>query len=195
LPGKIGEVIEVSTAEFAVEVYELYDAPALGSMTKTSDDAIEIYGVVYNTTTESMDPGRKPIARGKEAKDEADIYRSSPQLSVLFRTTFSALVIGHKISNEVNRYLPPRPARIHSFVYQLDDREINEFTKSLDFLYILASAPVIGSSDEVVAACLRNVAKVQDDARSFLVKAGKELAVLLSAEPHRLEAILRRIKQ
>jgi hypothetical protein len=195
LPDKIGEVIEASTAEFAVEAYELYDAPALGSLVKTSDSDVEIYGVVYNTTTESIDPGRKPIARGKEAKDEADIYRSSPQLSVLFRTTFSALVIGHKIANDVNRYLPPRPARIHSFVYALNEAEMKDFTKSLDFLYILASAPVVGSSDEVVAACLRNAAKVQDDARSFLVGAGKELAVLLSAEPHRLEAILRRIRQ
>jgi len=195
LPDKIGEVIEASTAEFAVECYELYDAPALGSLVKTSDGDVEIYGVVYNTTTESMDPGRKPIARGKDVKSEADIYRSSPQLSVLFRTTFNALVIGHKIADDVNRYLPPRPARIHSFVYELDEREINDFTKSLDFLYILASSPIVGSSDEVVAACLRNAAKVQEDARSFLVKAGKELAVLLSAEPHRLEAILMRIRQ
>ena len=195
MPDKIGEVIGASTAEFVVECYELYDAPALGSLIKTSDGDVEIYGVVYNTTTESMDPGRKPIARGKHVKDEADIYRSSPQLSVLFRTTFNALVIGHKIENNINRYLPPRPARIHSFVYELDDREINEFTKVLDFLYILASAPVVGSSDEVVAACLRNASKVQDNARSFLIGAGKELAVLLSAEPHRLEAVLRRIRQ
>jgi len=142
LPDKIGEVIEASTAEFAVECYELYDAPALGSLVKTSDGDVEIYGVVYNASTESIDPGRKPIARGKDAKDESDIYRSSPQLSVLFRTNFNALVIGHKIANDVNRYLPPRPARIHSFVYELGETEIKDFTKSLDFLYILATAPV-----------------------------------------------------
>ncbi|MFC1978817.1 hypothetical protein ACFLVP_02405 [Chloroflexota bacterium] len=195
MPDKIGEVIEVSTAEFAVECYELYDAPALGSLIKTSDGDVEIYGVVYNTTTESMDPGRKPIARGKEAKDEADIYRSSPQLSVLFRTNFQALVVGHKIENSVNHYLPPRPARIHGFVYALDEGEIKDFTKVLDFIYILASAPVVGSGDEVVAACLRNMSKVHDNARLFLIRAGRELAILLSAEPHRLEAILRRIRQ
>ncbi|MFC1998219.1 hypothetical protein ACFLVR_01075 [Chloroflexota bacterium] len=191
---KLGEIIEASTAEFTVECYELYAAPALGSLIKTSDGDVEMYGVVYNTTTESMDPGRKPLARGKDEKDEADIYRSSPQLSVLFRTNFNAFVIGHKIADDINRYLPPRPARIHSFVYELDEGEIQAFTKVLDFLYILATAPVVGSNDEVVAACLRNAAKVQDDTRSFLIGAGKELAVLLSAEPHRLEAILRRIR-
>jgi len=42
---------------------------------------------------------------------------------------------------------------------------------------------------------LRNASNVQDNAHVFLVEAGKELAVLLSAEPHRLEAILRRIRQ
>jgi len=195
LPDKIGEVIETSTAEFAAECYELYSAPALGSLVKTSDSDVEIYGVVYNTTTESIDPGRRPIARGKHEKNETDIYNSSPQLSVLFRTSFSALVVGHRITDEVNRYLPPQPARIHSFVYELDEREIRDFVKALDFIYILASAPVIGSSDEVVAACLRNASNVQDNAHVFLVEAGKELAVLLSAEPHRLEAILRRIRQ
>ncbi len=194
MPDKLGEVIEASTAEFTAECYELYSAPALGSLVKTSDGDVQIYGVVYNTSTESMDPGRRPIARGKHEKDASDIYRSSPQLSVLFRTNFQALVIGHKITDDVNRYLPPRPARIHSFVCELDEGEIKDFMLSLDFLYILASTPIVGSNDEVVAACLRNVSKVQDDSRAFLLKAGKELAVLLSAEPHRLEAILRRIR-
>ena len=194
MPDKIGEVMEASTAEFAVECYELYGTPALGSLIKTSDGDVQIYGVVYNATTESMDPGRRPIARGKHEKNEADIYSSSPQLAVLFRTNFQALVIGHKIDSDVNRYLPPRPARIHSFVYVLDDREVKDFTTSLDFLYLLANAPFAGPNDEIIAACLRTAAIAQDDARSFLIRAGKELAVLLGAEPQRLEAILRRIR-
>jgi hypothetical protein len=194
LPDKIGEVIEASTSEFAVECYELYGAAALGSLIKTSDGDVQIYAVVYNATTESMDPGRRPIARGKDEKNEGDVYRSSPQLAVLFRTNFQALVIGHKIADNINRYLPPRPARIHSFVYELDDREVTDFTTRLDFLYLLANAPFAGPNDEIIAACLRNAAAAQDDARSFLIGAGKELAMLLSAEPHRLEAILRRIR-
>jgi hypothetical protein len=49
--------------------------------------------------------------------------------------------------------------------------------------------------DEIVSACLRQASSAHTDRHAFLVKAGKELAILLGAELNRLNAILRRIKQ
>ncbi|MGB3128878.1 MAG: hypothetical protein WBC11_04080, partial [Dehalococcoidia bacterium] len=51
-----------------------------------------------------------------------------------------------------------------------------------------------GSVDEMVSACLRQASRAHDDGRAFLVRAGKELAVLLGGELNRLNAILRRIR-
>ncbi len=193
MPTKIGEVIEASTGEFVAECYELHSPPPLGSLLRTSDGEVGIYGVVYNASTESIDPGRRLLARGREESEEENIYRQHPQLSRLLRTTFDTLIIGHGQGDELHHYLSPRPPRVHSFVYLCDQDEVRRFTRSLDFLAILLNSKA-GSVDEVVSACLRQASRSHDDERAFLVRAGKELAVLLGGELNRLNAILRRIK-
>ena len=190
---KIGEVIESGSDRFVAECYELHTPPPLGSLVRTTDGQVEIYGVVCNASTESIDPGRRPLARGREESEEGNIYRQHPQLSRLLRTTFDTLVIGHGQGDALHHYLPPRPPRVHSFVYLCEGDEVRRFTRSLDFLAILLGARV-GSVDEVVSACLRQAAGAHDDERAFLVRVGKELAVLLGGELNRLNAILRRIK-
>jgi hypothetical protein len=190
LSDKIGEVIEASTGQFVAECYELHSPPPLGSLVKTSDGDVQIYGVVCNAATESVDPGRRPIARGKEEATEEGIYRQHPQLSKLLRTTFDILILGHGQAKNIHHYRPPR---VHSFVYLCEANEVRRFTQSLDFLPILLGARA-GAVDEIVSACLRQASCAHDDKRTFLVKAGKELAVLLSGDLNRLNAILRRIR-
>ena len=193
MPDKIGEVIEASTGQFTAECYELHSPPPLGSLVKTCDGDMEIYGVVCNAATESVDPGRRPIARGREEATEDGIYRQNPQLSRLLRTTFEALFVGHSIEKQILHYLPPRPPRIHSFVYLCEAEDVGQFTQSLDFLPILLGTKK-AAADEVVSACLRQASCAHDDKRIFLVKAGKELTVLMSGDLTRLNAILRRIR-
>ena len=134
---RVGEVIEASTTEFVAQCYELYQSPSLGSLVKTTDAPVELYGIVYHATTSSIEPGRRPIARGKDETSEEEIYRSSPQLLKLLRTEFNALVVGHRQEGNLFHYLPPKPARIHSFVYLCLSEEVKEFSHSLDFLSIL----------------------------------------------------------
>jgi hypothetical protein len=192
LPTKIGEIIEASTGEFMAQCYELHQPPPFGSLVKTREGEIEMYGVVCDAATASIEAGRRPIARGREEAEEGDIFRSSPQLEKLLRTDFSALVVGHKEGQRLNHYLPPRPARIHSFVYACDAEEVAKFSQSFDFLSILVNSRE--QSDELIAACLRHAAGAHPDPRAFLVRAGKELAVLLAGEVSRLDTILRRIR-
>ncbi|MCK4242826.1 MAG: hypothetical protein KAX23_04690 [Dehalococcoidia bacterium] len=175
------------------QCYELHQPPPFGSLVKAREGEIEIYGVVCDAATTSIEPGRHPIARGREEAEEEDVFRSSPQLAKLLRTDFSALIVGHKEGQKLYHYLPPRPARIHSFVYLCDAEEVEKFSQSFDFLSILVNAK--GQADELIAASLRHAAQAQPDPRRFLVKAGKELAVLLGAEPNRLNTILRRIRR
>ena len=191
MPAKIGEIIEASTSEFTAQCYELHQPPPFGSLVKTREGQMEIYGVVCSAATTSIELGRRPIARGREEADEEDIYRSSPQLAKLLRTDFNALVVGHK-EERLHHYLPPRPARIHSFVYSCDPEEVEKFTQSFDFLSILVGAG--GEADELTAASLRHAAAAHQAPRDFLIRAGKELAVLLGGETNRLNNILRRIR-
>jgi hypothetical protein len=191
---RVGEIIEASTTDFVAQCYELYQIPPLGSLVKTKDQQFELYAVVYNATTTSLEPGRRPIARGKEEKTEEGIYQTSPQLLKLLKSEFGALVVGHKDNDKLYHYLPPKPAKIHSFVYLCTPSEITEFGKSFAFLNILIGARLPVSTEELVAAALRQMSQAYEDRKAFLVAAGKELATLLSGDINQLKAILGRIK-
>jgi hypothetical protein len=190
---RVGEVIETTTIDFVAECYELYQSPPLGSLVKTTDSPVELYGIVYHATTTSIEPGRRPIARGKDEATEEEVYRSSPQLTKLLRSEFSSLVVGHRQGDKLHHYLPPKPARIHGFVYLCSPDEVREFGKSFDFLNILIGTHLPVSVEEVVSASLRQMSQVYEDRQAFLVAAGKELAILLGGEFGRLRAILGRI--
>jgi hypothetical protein len=191
---RVGEIIEASTTGFTAQCYELYRLPPLGSLVKTSDSSSELYGIVYNAATTSLEPGRRPIARGRDEASEEAIYRSSPQLAKLLRSQFEALVVGHREGDRLYQHLPPRPARIHGFVYQCPPDEVRDFDKSFDFLNIILNANLPVPAEELVAASLRQMGQVYEDRRSFLVAAGRELALRLSGNLSRLNAILGRIK-
>jgi hypothetical protein len=191
---RVGEVIEASTTDFVAQCYELYQSPPLGSLVKTRDSGMELYGIVHNATTTSLEPGRRPIARGKDEKSEEAVYQASPQLLKLLRSEFGALVVGHRQDDKLHHYLPPKPARIHSFVYLCPPEEIKEFSQSFDFLNILLTTRLPVPPEELIAACLRQMSQVYEDRHAFLVAAGKELAILLSGQFNQLKAILERIR-
>ncbi len=187
---KIAEVIEASTAEFDAQCYELYEIPPLGSLVKTGN----IYGIVAGATTGSLEPGRRPIARGRDEASEEAVYQSSPQLNKLLRSEFTAVVAGHKDGDKLYQYLPPQPARIHGFIYLCQPDEVKEFSQSFGFLNILIDAALPVSAEELIAAALRQMSKSHDDPRAFMVAAGKELANLLSSDYIRLKNILGRLR-
>ena len=187
---KIAEVIEAGTAQFAAQCYELYGIPPLGSLVKTGD----IYGIVAAATTAGLEPGRKPIARGRDEASEAAIYESSPQLAKLLRSEFTTSVVGHKDGDKVLQYLPPQPARIHGFVYLCQPEEVREFSRSFGFLNVLVNSTLPIPADELIAAALRQMSQAHEDSRAFLVAAGKELASLLSNDYISLKNILGRLQ-
>ncbi|MEE9520451.1 MAG: hypothetical protein V3V43_01920 [Dehalococcoidales bacterium] len=191
---RVGEVIEASTTDFVAQCYELYQSPPLGSLVKTRDSDVELYGIVYNATTTSLEPGRRPIARGKDETTEEGIYQASPQLLKLLKSEFGAVVVGHRQGDTLHHYLPPKPARIHGFVYLCSPQEVKEFSQSFSFLNILINTRLPVSPEELIAASLRQMSEVYEDHRAFLVTAGKELAISLSGNFNQLKAILERIK-
>ncbi len=191
---RIGEVIEASTTEFLAQSYTLYDAPPFGALVRAADSAITIYGVIYRTETTSIDPGRRPIARGRDEPSEEDLYRNNPQLPKLLRTDFHALTLGWSAGKTIGQYLPPRPPRVHAFVYACSPAEVIAFTESLDFLPLILGAGAGVPVDELIAATLRLAGQARGGDEDFLVAAGERLAVLFGEDIQRLIAILRRLR-
>ncbi len=187
---RVGEVVESTSTSFLAQCYQLEGAPALGGLVRT--DSPDIYGVVGRVTTEPLDSARPVLARGQDAESEEDVVRDNPQLARLLTSRFEVFIAGHVEDGVTRQYLPPRPPRVHSFVYACSPEEVAEFTAQLDLLRLLLYSGAV-HADEIVGACIRQAAPSHGQPAEFLAHACRTLAVELSSDVPRLNAILRRV--
>lgn len=185
---RAGEIIEATTIGFTAESYELFTVPPLGSLVKTGKEPV--YGVICQAGTSSIEPGRRPLARGRNEADEEAVYQSNPQLAHLLRSEFSVLAVGYELEREIQHCLPPQPAAIHGFVYLCSPEEVRRFGCSFNFFSTLLSSQSPVATEGLIAACLRNFSLAYDEPHAFLVTAGKHLATLLRGNYNQLRAIL-----
>jgi len=187
---RVGEVVESTSTSFVAQCYQLEGAPALGGLVRT--DSPDIYGVVGRVTTEPLDSARPVLARGENADSEEDVIRDNPQLARLLTSRFEVFIAGHVEDGVIRQYLPPRPPRVHSFVYSCSSQEVSLFTARLDLLRLLlnSGAP---HADEIIGACIRQAASCHGQPADFLAHACRTLAVELSGDVARLSSILRRV--
>lgn len=208
-PRLIGEIVESSTTEFLAQAVQLDFAPPFGALVEvTGDDGLSVYGVVAHVQTSGIDPGSRAIMRGHGDVRDERIYAENPDLPLVLRTTFRALVVGFAEggpigiaqggrggSGDVGRlyqFLPPRPPRLHYSVFTCPAATVQAFAScSLDYLQALLNASEV-PVDELLAANLRYTAATYRDGGEFLNLAGRELAQLLRADYARLTSILRR---
>ena len=191
---KVAEIISSNSTDFIAQCYQLNNAPPLGSLVKTKlGDNGQIYGVVYLVETHGLEPGRRVFIRGEKLNSEQEIYKNNPQLEKLLITDFNVLVLGYSQNSNTYHFLPPQPSQIHGFVYICDDKEIIDFTKSLNCLGLLAEAKIDISVDEVMAAFLRYISGYHKNPREFLVRASKELVWIYSSDVRRLNSLLKRL--
>jgi len=191
-PSLIGEVVEASTSDFLAQAIELDSAPPFGAFVEVAtDDGLKVYGVVAHVQTAGIDPGSRAIMRGHDDVRDQRIYQENPDLPLVLRTTFRALVVGFADAERLYQFLPPRPARLHYSVFTCAPQLVLEFAEKLDYLQALLNAAEV-PVDELLAANLRYVAGCHGNDRAFLERAGRELAQLLRADYARLTSILRR---
>jgi hypothetical protein len=188
-----GEVIASSTTDFLAQARELDAAPPFGAFVQVvSDDGLTILGVVANVETGGIDPGARAIMRGHDDVRDDLIYQENPDLPLVLRTTYRALVVGFAEGGTVYQFLPPRPARLHYSVVPCSPAAVHTFTEAgLDYLGALLAGTEV-PVDELMAANIRLVAGQRGEPQAFLQSAGRELAQLLHADYGRLTAILRR---
>ncbi len=188
----IGRVIEAKVAQFSAECYELHTAPDLGTLVAVENPRGEIYAVVCDVMTASVEPGRRPVAHMPPDADADAILEDNPQLKLLLKTTFEAIVVAFRANDGIRQHLPPAAARIFARVRPCSAAVVRQLTDEPQFLKLLLTAG--SASDEVIAACLRQAAESHLDPNRFRVRAGKALLGLLGHDPDRLTAILRSIQ-
>ncbi|GAC1615180.1 MAG: hypothetical protein NVS4B3_29090 [Gemmatimonadaceae bacterium] len=191
-----GEVVESSTTDFLAQALRLDTAPPFGTLVEvTSDEGQTVYGVVAHVQTSGIDPGARAVMRGHGDVRDERIYLENPDLPLVLRTTFRAVVVGFAKDNNRNtilQFLPPRPPRLHYSVFTCAPPTVRTFTQAgFDFLQAILNAPEV-PTDELVSATLRALAAHHTQPDEFLHAAGKELAHALRTDYARLTSILRR---
>jgi hypothetical protein len=150
-----------------------------------------LYALVYFALTGSIEPGRRAAAYGLE---EAELHRQQPQIVALLATEFAALHVGYAQDGRIRPHLPPRPPRLHARVWECTPAEVCALTENSDFLRPLLVPTGEVSPDELIAACLRNAYHFRGSDNAYLVRMGKQLAMLLRDDPERLTALLRKLE-
>lgn len=147
-----------------------------------------LYALVFHAATGGAEPGRRAAAYGL---DEEQLLREQPQIFDLLATQFDALHLAYVERGRLRSGPPPRPPRLHAFVYACTDEETCALTESPDLLRRLAFASGVSDADSLIVACLHRAYLCRNNDFTFLVRAGKQLAHLLRDDPERLTALLR----
>ena len=199
-PNHFAEVIETATTEFLAQCLEpetlsFPPMPPFGSWVRSVDEESGnyIYGVVYYATTMPIDSVHRARALGMTLED---LREEQPQIFAMLKTEFRSAIVGYKSPASetpvIYQHLPPRPPQIHQAVYSCEAQEVIDFSEKLDFLrtlLLINGAPV----DALCAATMREIYKLRKHDRSWLVKAGRNLSVLLRDDYDRLRVILSQI--
>jgi hypothetical protein len=215
-PNHIAEVIETSTTGFLAQCLEPEDLsfpamPPFGSWIKSTDEESgnKILAVVTYVTTTPIDSIHRARALGLSL---TELQEQQPQIFAMLKTEFRAAIIGfetdglessrngkngngngkHPKLGKVYQYLPPRPPQIHQAVYRCDSSEVIHFSEQLDFLHTLLQVKDI-PVESLVAASVREIFRLRQANREWLVKVGRTLSILLKDDYDRLRYILSQI--
>ncbi len=201
-PDHIAEVIETATTEFLAQCLDPEDLtfpvmPPFGSWVKAVDDESGnvIYAVVYHATTSPIDSVHRARALGLSLQD---LREQQPQIFAMLKTEFRAAIAGFQpptragAVSPIHQHIPPRPPQIHQAVLACGAAEIVQFTEQLDFLRTLLQVPG-APVDALVAATVRDIYRLRQAERSWLVQAGRSLSLLLKDDYDRLRIILSQI--
>lgn len=204
-PNHFAEVIETSTTDFLAQCLEPEDLsfptmPAFGSWVKSYDEETgnTVLAVVTYVTTSPIDSVHRARALGLSLED---LREEQPQIFAMLKTEFRVSILGFFSSQsshngnrggECYQYLPPRPPQIHQGVYHCQTQEIIQFSEQFDFLRTLLDVKTV-PVDSLIAAVLREIYRLREADRQWLVQAGRKLSTLLKDDYDRLRYILSQV--
>ena len=193
---RIAELIAVRTTEYVAQVDNLHAPPALGSVAIVRDAGMDILSFVTSAETVPNDSGRRPTARGADYDTVEEFYARRPEINRLIHTEFTAVIVTHRIDGQLMPYAPPRPPRLHAFVYEGKENDIADLANDPLTLQSIASVRTEAPLDFVPAA-IRTLASAAGSATAqgdFLRETGRRLVYIMRDDMRGLQTVLAKIK-
>ena len=193
---RIAELIAVRTTEYVAQVDNLHAPPALGSVAVIRDAGMDILSFVTSAETVPNESGRRPTARGADYDTAEEFYARRPEINRLIHTEFTAVIIAHRIDGQLMPYVPPRPPRLHAFVYAGEEDDIACLANDPLTLQSIASARTESPLDFVPAA-IRTLASIAGGAQAqeeYLRDTGRRLVYIMRDDMRGLQTVLAKIR-
>jgi len=150
------EVIESSLQGWLAQSWNWNCFPAFGSLVTIETKKRQLFGIVHQIQTGSMDPMRHPFPY---QKTEEELLREQPQIFEFLKTTFSCLTLGYLESEKITYLLAPEPPQIHSFVAMTSKELSFRFFSNEQYLHLIFNAvSQLFNLDELLLAMLKQQA-------------------------------------
>ena|SRR3990167_481005 len=180
-----GEIIDSSLARWIAQSWKWDKFPNFGSLVVIEQGDLILYGVVSEIKTGSQDSSRLPYAY---QKTEEELLKEQPQIFEFLNTIFTCVPLAYK-NGEIVYNLPPKPAKIHSFVREMDQEEMH-------LLDISSCLPVIfGNSefqsvDELLLALIKNTQLDRSVINDFI----DNFSLLSGSDYRRIKIFIKRLE-
>jgi hypothetical protein len=188
----VARVVEASLRRFQCAYDGYVESPfPLGSLIAVEEGVAPIFGVVAEVESGPDDPTRplSPPSDGGVLTAEA-LLRERPHLRPLLRTRVTIVTCGYAEGEVIWSRLPPSPPPLLAMAAQASADQTVRLVSDGGFLSALVASTEC--DDAVIAAAIRRASIAFElESRDFKIRAGKELARLLKAEPARLASIIR----
>lgn len=128
------EVIESSLTSWLVQSWRWDILPSFGSLVTVQTPKRQLFGIVHQIQTGSMDPVRYPFPY---QKSHEDLLREQPQIFEFLKTTFSCIPLGYQEKGSIIHLIAPEPPTIHSFVSIMNVDLTKQFFYHDKYLHLL----------------------------------------------------------
>lgn len=183
------EVVQAGAAEVSGQCRSGFGSPDFGSLI-LSGASHACVGVVYNVESVSLEPNRRPSALGLS---QEELRRLHPQLSVLLREQFQALLIGTFDGNGFRYGLPARPPSLHSEIFLCEEDDIRVLGAEPTFLRLLYASNKPHTEELMLAVC-KTLIESYGWRQEETVRIGKAVSEIYRDDYETLRRILSRME-
>lgn len=187
------EIIESSLSGWTAQSWQWNRFPIFGSLVTVETQHRNLFGLVYQTQTGSMDPTRYPFPY---QKTEQELLAEQPQIFEFLKTTFMSMTVGYLEHGRMIYLLAPEPAHIHAFVSEASKEQSAEFFSSEQFLHLVfGAASQQINLDELLLTILRYQKTLGILTQERLKRYVETYALLIGNDYRRLKFFAQRTEQ
>jgi hypothetical protein len=186
------EIIESSLHSFTAQSWQWDKFAHFGSLVKVDSGTKQIFAVVHQVQTGSMDPNRTPFVY---QKTEQELLKEQPQIFSFLKTTFSCLILGYQEKGNIQYTISPEPPKIHAFVSPMDTDSLKTFFYQDTYLHTLFNAAdQIYNLDELLLALFKQQKELDILNKTKLHQLIETFSILSGNDYRRLKLFLQRVQ-